>query len=201
MDFQQAENKFKQLRAQFKAGELIEAEFKALLEALMVQDEEGSWWMIGFETEMWYRNDGEEWVRADPPRTSSKQTKPAVSDEFVGMESERMDNVDQKISEKVTNKKEEPEATEKAKLDTTENATREKIEREGAKKAKQEQKEKAEPERKSVPVLHFKNLNDKTHEETSGQASKVTKSIASKPDRRPAWWGDSVFSDRGWDEG
>ncbi len=67
MNFEQAEKKFKGLKADFEAGNLTETEFKSRLEDLMVQDEGGSWWMIGYETEKWYRNDGEEWVQTEPP--------------------------------------------------------------------------------------------------------------------------------------
>jgi len=74
MDFQQAGSKFKQLKAQYKAGEITESEFKARLEDLMVQDETGTWWMIGYETEKWYRNDGEEWVQADPQAAMAQKT-------------------------------------------------------------------------------------------------------------------------------
>jgi len=74
MDFRQAESKFKQLKAQFEAGKLTETEFKNQLEELMVQDEAGSWWMIGFETEQWYRHDGSEWVQADPPESLAGQS-------------------------------------------------------------------------------------------------------------------------------
>lgn len=74
MDFQQAEKKFKQLKAQFEAGTLNESDFKNQLEGLMIQDEGGSWWMIGYETEQWYRNDGDDWVLANPPANSSSKT-------------------------------------------------------------------------------------------------------------------------------
>jgi hypothetical protein len=67
MDFKQAETKFKQLKAQFDSGTLTENAFKAKLEELMIRDERGDWWMIGYETERWYRNDGTNWVQADPP--------------------------------------------------------------------------------------------------------------------------------------
>jgi len=67
MDFEQAENKFKQLKLEYETGKLTESEFKSRLEELMVEDESGTWWMIGYETENWYRNDGEEWVQAEPP--------------------------------------------------------------------------------------------------------------------------------------
>lgn len=51
MNFQQAKTRFKKLKAQFEAGDLTEIEFKTQLEELMVQDEGGSWSMIGYETE------------------------------------------------------------------------------------------------------------------------------------------------------
>jgi hypothetical protein len=67
MDFNQAEKRFKQLKAKFEAGELADTEFKKQLEELMIQDERGYWWMIGYETEQWYRNDGTDWMQSDPP--------------------------------------------------------------------------------------------------------------------------------------
>jgi hypothetical protein len=67
MDFEQAKKRFKQLKNQFESGTLSESEFKTQLEELMVQDGVGNWWMIGYETEQWYRNDGTDWVQADPP--------------------------------------------------------------------------------------------------------------------------------------
>jgi hypothetical protein len=67
MDFQQAGEQFKQLRARLDSGQLTEADFKAKLQDLMVQDEQGAWWMIGQATGQWYRHDGTGWVRADPP--------------------------------------------------------------------------------------------------------------------------------------
>jgi hypothetical protein len=73
MDFQQAKKRFKQLKEQFKAGTLTETEFKVQLKDLMVKDEQGDWWMIGYETEKWYRNDGTNWVQADPPTGLSQE--------------------------------------------------------------------------------------------------------------------------------
>ena len=66
MDFDLAEEKFKQLKTKCEAGTLSENEFKVELEKIMVQDDQGHWWMIGYETEQWYRHDGKYWVRSDP---------------------------------------------------------------------------------------------------------------------------------------
>ena len=67
MKFNEAEERFRGLKARFAAGELTEAEFKAKLEELMVEDEGGSWWMLGYETERWYHYDGTNWIQAIPP--------------------------------------------------------------------------------------------------------------------------------------
>ena len=72
MDFKQTEKKFEKLKAQFAAGTLSEADFKTQLEELMLQDEQGSWWMIGYETEQWYRHDGKDWVQTNLPRGFSE---------------------------------------------------------------------------------------------------------------------------------
>ena len=66
-DFQKTAEAYQELKKKYQAGGLTEAEFKAQLEALMVQDQQGKWWMIGSETGLWYAHDGTNWVRADPP--------------------------------------------------------------------------------------------------------------------------------------
>jgi len=67
MDYAQVEKQFQELKEQLAAGKLDEAGFKAKLNELMVQDEQGRWWMIGYETGQWYTHDGTAWVRSDPP--------------------------------------------------------------------------------------------------------------------------------------
>ena len=60
------------LRQELTAGRLTEERFKAQLRELMVQDERGTWWMIGYETGEWYLHDGTNWVRADPPGRAAR---------------------------------------------------------------------------------------------------------------------------------
>jgi hypothetical protein len=67
MDFRQAEQRLKQLKTQFEAGTLTETDLKAKLEDLMIRDEQGHWWMIGYETGRWYRHDGTNWEQSDLP--------------------------------------------------------------------------------------------------------------------------------------
>ena len=67
MKFAEIEAQFRQLKTQYDAGDLSEADFKARLQDLMIQDEQGRWWMIGYETGQWYVHDGEKWVQREPP--------------------------------------------------------------------------------------------------------------------------------------
>ena len=68
MNFAQVEAKFKELKKEYEVGAITEEELKAQLEDLMIQDDEGRWWMIGYETGQWYYYDGEKWVQAEPPK-------------------------------------------------------------------------------------------------------------------------------------
>ncbi|MFQ5814551.1 MAG: hypothetical protein ACE5I2_15335 [Anaerolineae bacterium] len=72
MDFSQkvrkVEAEYQKLKGQVKAGALTREEAEAQLKDLMIQDEEGKWWIIGYETGQWYYHDREKWVQAEPPR-------------------------------------------------------------------------------------------------------------------------------------
>lgn len=67
MNFAQVEKEVAQLRQELDADRLTEEQFKTRLRELMVEDEDGNWWMVGYETGEWYRHDSADWVRADPP--------------------------------------------------------------------------------------------------------------------------------------
>ncbi len=76
MDFHQVEREFRQLKARYDAGTLSEADFKARLQDLMLQDEQGRWWMIGAETGQRYYHDGERWIRSEPPGMGQPEAVP-----------------------------------------------------------------------------------------------------------------------------
>ncbi|MFQ5813925.1 MAG: hypothetical protein ACE5I2_12185 [Anaerolineae bacterium] len=78
MDFAQVENKYEELKRKYDAGAIPEDEFKAQLEELMIEDEEGKWWIIGYETGMWHYHDGEKWVRGEPPRVARPPARPPM---------------------------------------------------------------------------------------------------------------------------
>lgn len=73
MDFAQTEAEFTRLKAQVESGDLAEAEFKAKLEELILEDEQGRWWMIGYQTGKWYVHEGPGWALAVPQPTVERR--------------------------------------------------------------------------------------------------------------------------------
>ncbi len=80
MEFARVEKEIADLRQELTAGRLTEEQFKTRLREMMVEDTDGNWWMVGYETGEWYRHDGTDWVRDDPPGRAVRQAtpKPAV---------------------------------------------------------------------------------------------------------------------------
>ena len=76
MEFARVEKEIADLRQELTAGRLTEEQFKARLREMMVEDTDGNWWMVGYETGEWYRHDGTDWVRADPPGRAAWQAAP-----------------------------------------------------------------------------------------------------------------------------
>jgi hypothetical protein len=58
---------FRQLRAKVEGGTISEDEFEAQLREFLFQDDSGSYWTVGAQTENWYRHQNGDWVRASPP--------------------------------------------------------------------------------------------------------------------------------------
>ncbi len=54
------------LRRRYAAGTITRDQLQAELRKLMILDEEGYWWMIGLESDRWYRYNGKDWVPATP---------------------------------------------------------------------------------------------------------------------------------------
>lgn len=78
MKFAEIEAEYRKLKAQYDAGTFSEADFKARLQDLMIEDEQGRWWIIGYETGQWYVSEGEQWVPGEPPET--RQVAPVLAE-------------------------------------------------------------------------------------------------------------------------
>jgi pSer/pThr/pTyr-binding forkhead associated (FHA) protein len=53
-------------QAAFSAGQISREEYRAALKELVVQDDQGEYWMLGIESGEWYWYDGEEWKPRTP---------------------------------------------------------------------------------------------------------------------------------------
>ena len=71
--FADIERQVEVLRRQVADGLLTEDECKARMRELMVEDSDGNWWMVGYETGEWYRHDGTDWIQANPPLAHSDE--------------------------------------------------------------------------------------------------------------------------------
>jgi membrane peptidoglycan carboxypeptidase len=65
--FRQAEENIRALRQQYQMGQITRDQFQADLRRAMVLDDNNVWWMMGVESDRWYRHDNGQWVPATPP--------------------------------------------------------------------------------------------------------------------------------------
>ena len=64
---EEIEELFHRLRAKVEAGTISEDEFEAQLREFLFQDESGTYWTMGAQTQDWYRHENGDWVRGSPP--------------------------------------------------------------------------------------------------------------------------------------
>lgn len=64
--FKETEKKYKELKDKHAKGEISTEIVKASLKQLMIQDELGTYWMLGGKSGKWYKHDGAQWLEADP---------------------------------------------------------------------------------------------------------------------------------------
>ncbi len=65
--FQDTETQVRALRAQYQAGQITRDQLQDQLKRLMILDENQTWWMMGVESDNWYRFENNSWVLAQPP--------------------------------------------------------------------------------------------------------------------------------------
>ncbi|MEW5717734.1 MAG: hypothetical protein AB1817_03835 [Chloroflexota bacterium] len=64
--FKHVENEYFRLKGLLAAGRLNRQQFEEALKPLVVQDEQGRYWMLGVDDAKWYVHDGKSWVQRDP---------------------------------------------------------------------------------------------------------------------------------------
>ncbi|MEP7291689.1 MAG: transglycosylase domain-containing protein, partial [Chloroflexota bacterium] len=69
--FRQAESSIRALRQQYQSGALTRDQFQTELRRLMVLDDSSVWWMMGVESDRWYRHENGQWIPATPPALAS----------------------------------------------------------------------------------------------------------------------------------
>ena len=67
VDFREADRHYAELERQREAGVIDEQQFDAQRRRLMLQDDEGRWWIRSRETGEWLYHDGNAWIRSTPP--------------------------------------------------------------------------------------------------------------------------------------
>jgi hypothetical protein len=66
INFLEVERAVRQLKRQYRQGEIDEKTLEESLLELVDKAEDGYYWMFGHETGRWYRHDGKQWVPRDP---------------------------------------------------------------------------------------------------------------------------------------
>jgi hypothetical protein len=105
--FNETEEKYRILKGQLNNGEITPEELKKELKGMMIQDEEGNYWMIGGKTGKWYIYDGTDW----------KEENPYKEEEIIDASSEEIPVIDtytepQETSTKVEQSQDKAEAVE-----------------------------------------------------------------------------------------
>ncbi|MFZ1771549.1 MAG: hypothetical protein WAU00_20235, partial [Caldilinea sp.] len=69
MTFAEVDRQYLELKRQFHANELSEAEFDEALMSMMIQDAQGRWWAKARDSGQWNYYDGatQRWTPASPP--------------------------------------------------------------------------------------------------------------------------------------
>ena len=75
--FGAVERDYNALKTQLNGGQLTREQFEAALQKLMVQDEQGRYWMMGAESGAWYVYDGQQWIQDVPPSGGAAPIAPA----------------------------------------------------------------------------------------------------------------------------
>jgi hypothetical protein len=78
--FTKIEAEVAQLNQELTAGQLSEDAYKQKMQELMIEDDQGNWWLVGASSGAWYRFSGQDWIQATPPgRNAQVYTPPSTT--------------------------------------------------------------------------------------------------------------------------
>ncbi len=78
--FRRAEDNIRALRQQYQQGQITRDQFQADLRREMVLDDNSVWWMMGVESDRWYRHENNQWIPATPPTGGGAAIVPTDAD-------------------------------------------------------------------------------------------------------------------------
>ncbi len=71
--YHETEEKVRGLRRQYRNGQLTRDQLQTELRRLMVLDDDNVWWMLGVETDTWYKFSNGQWLPETPPALAAEQ--------------------------------------------------------------------------------------------------------------------------------
>jgi penicillin-binding protein 1C len=71
--YDEVEQSVQVLRRRYSAGSLTRDQLQGELRKLMILDDEGYWWMIGLESDRWYKYNGKDWLPSVPPGRTANE--------------------------------------------------------------------------------------------------------------------------------
>jgi membrane peptidoglycan carboxypeptidase len=77
--YDEVEQSVQVLRRRYTAGSLTRDQLQAELRKLMILDDEGYWWMIGLESDRWYKYNGKDWLPSIPPGRTANEPASSTS--------------------------------------------------------------------------------------------------------------------------
>lgn len=83
--FRETEQQVRILRDMYRAGQITRDDLQTRLRQHMILDNNQTWWMMGVETDTWYKFENNEWVAAVPPALAAQKragTPPTVTSEL-----------------------------------------------------------------------------------------------------------------------
>jgi membrane peptidoglycan carboxypeptidase len=70
--FRDTENRVRTLRNMYQSGQITRDDLQTQLRQYMVLDNNQVWWMMGVETDTWYKFENNQWVAATPPALAAQ---------------------------------------------------------------------------------------------------------------------------------